>query len=265
MTPQEKLLATALAEVGYIGHKSAEQLDSPTANGGGKYTKYARDLDAPKTFYNGPKQGFDWCDCFVDWCFVKTFGRELAQRMIFQPDRSAGAGTGYSLGYYKAKGRLFMTPHPGDQIFFGDAKSTWHTGIVTRVTGGTVCTVEGNAGSPLGVHEFRYQIGNKIIKGYGRPDWSLAGGATTVTVPGASTPAAPPAATQTPSVKVGDIVEFTGTQHYSSANGNTSFLCKPGKAKITHIAKGKHPYHLERVAGGTATVYGWVDEKDIKV
>ncbi len=250
MTPIERLIATAQDEVGYIGHKSAAQLDSPTTNGGGKYNKYARDLDALKTFYNGPKQGFDWCDVFVDWCFYKTFGKELALKLTGQPLRSAGAGTGYSLVYYKARNRFFSTPQAGDQIYFGDAKSTWHTGIVTRVTGGTICTVEGNAGKPLGVHAFRYRIGDKIIKGYGRPNWELASDG--ITVPG-------------PGLKVGDVVEFIGTCHFSSANSSTSFPCKPGKAKITHVARGKHPYHLEKVKGSTATVYGWVDEKDIRL
>jgi len=173
MTPQERLVATAAAQAGYLGKKSNDQLDSFTANSGGKFTKYARDLDALGDFYNGPKQGFDWCDVFVDWCFVQTFGRALAQKLTGQPDRSAGAGTGYSLGYYKAKGRLFSTPQVGDQIFFGDAKSTWHTGIVTAVSGGMVSTVEGNTGLPLGVHTFRYPLGSGSIKGYGRPDWSL--------------------------------------------------------------------------------------------
>lgn len=173
MTPQERLVATAVDQVGYIGKKSNAQLDNFKGNPGGKFNKYARDLDALKTFYNGPKQGFDWCDIFVDWCFVQTFGRELAQKLTFQPDRSAGAGTGYSLGYYRAKGHFFTSPQVGDQIFFGDAKSTWHTGIVTGVSGGKVTTVEGNAGKPLGVHEFKYNLGLGIIKGYGRPDWAL--------------------------------------------------------------------------------------------
>mgnify|MGYP002264999694 CR=1 FL=1 len=40
--------------------------------------------------------------------------------------------------------------------------------------------------------------------------------------------------------------------------------CKPGKAKVTVIAKGaKHPYHLVKEAGGGSTVYGWVDAADI--
>jgi len=257
MTPQERLIATAQAQVGYIGKKNNAQLDTPTANGGGKFNKYARDLDALGNFYNGPKQGFGWCDIFVDWCFVQTFGRALGQKMLGQPDRSAGAGTGYSLGYYKAKGRLFSTPQPGDQIFFGDSRSTWHTGIVTAVTGGTVTTVEGNSGSPLGVHQFRYQIGSKTIKGYGRPDWALAGGTATQPQDTVTQPA-------TTAPKVGDIVDFTGSCHYSSANGVTSFPCKPGKAQVTRKIPGaKHPYHLIHTGAG-CTVYGWVDEKDVK-
>lgn len=59
--------------------------------------------------------------------------------------------------------------------------------------------------------------------------------------------------------KVGDIVNFTGNTHYSSSNSDRAVSCKPGKAKITQTYKGKHPYHLVRISGGGATVYGWVD------
>lgn len=174
MTPQERLIATAEDQVGYLGKKSNAQLDDFRANAGGKWNKYARDLDALGDFYNGKKNGYDWCDVLVDWCFVKTFGRELAQKLLCQPDRSLGAGTGYSLNYFKQMGRLFTSPQPGDQIFFGDSRSTWHTGLVAKVAGGFVHTVEGNAGNPSAVRACRYTIGGKIIKGYGRPDWSLA-------------------------------------------------------------------------------------------
>lgn len=174
MTAQERLIAAAKAELGYVGKKSNAQLDDPTANTPGLYNKFARDLDALGDFYNGRKNGYDWCDVFVDWCFVTTFGRDLAQKLLCQPDRSLGAGTGYSLNYYKQKGRFFNgTPQPGDQIFFGDSKSTWHTGIVVQAESGFVHTVEGNAGNPSAVRACRYTIGGKIIKGYGRPDWSL--------------------------------------------------------------------------------------------
>lgn len=74
--------------------------------------------------------------------------------------------------------------------------------------------------------------------------------------------------TETPAtggtLAVGDVVTFTGTKHYTSSNASNGKACKGGKAKITAIAeKGKHPYHLIRVAGGGATVYGWVDTADI--
>lgn len=271
MTPQERLTGTALAQVGYLGKRSSAQLDSSTGNGGGKYNKFARDLDALKSFYNGPKQGFDWCDVFVDWCFVQTFGRALAQKLLCQPDRSCGAGTAYSLNYYKRRGQFHTAdPQPGDQIFFGDAGHTWHTGIVTDVSSGSVSTVEGNAGSPLGVHKFRYPLTYKAIKGYGRPDWTLAADAQTApgenvpssgtasggTVPGSGTTSAAPV------LQIGDVVDFRGTRHYGSSDAARASACRPGAAQVTAVsARAKHPYHL--VGTGTCTVYGWVDAGDI--
>ena len=68
------------------------------------------------------------------------------------------------------------------------------------------------------------------------------------------------------SLKVGDVVTFSGSKHYTSAAGSTGSTCKPGKAKITAIAKGKaHPYHLIAVPGGGSTVYGWVDASTVSV
>ena len=65
--------------------------------------------------------------------------------------------------------------------------------------------------------------------------------------------------------KVGDIVNFTGKTHYKSAKAAIGVSCKAGEAKVTAISKGSnHPYHLIRVVGGTATVYGWVDAVDVK-
>ena len=173
MSPQERLIAAAEAQVGYLGKRSNAQLDDFKANAGGNYNRFARDLDALGDFYNGRKNGYDWCDVFVDWCFVTAFGRELGQKLLGQPDRSLGAGTAYSLGYYRARGQLHAAPQPGDQIFFGDEKSTWHTGIVTKAADGYVYTVEGNAGEPSAVRACRYAVGGKTIKGYGRPDWTL--------------------------------------------------------------------------------------------
>lgn len=61
---------------------------------------------------------------------------------------------------------------------------------------------------------------------------------------------------------IGDTVIYNGSVHYSNANSAQGIACKGGKAKITNIyrlGKSKHPYHLVRVSGSGATVYGWVD------
>ncbi len=64
--------------------------------------------------------------------------------------------------------------------------------------------------------------------------------------------------------KVGDIVKFTGSKHYESANATNGVSCKAGKAKVTAVSKGaKHPYHLIAVSGSGSTVYGWVDEAKV--
>lgn len=173
MKPWDRVIALAEDQVGYMGKKTNNNLDDFKSNPGGLYNKYARDIDKLGDFYNGKKNGYDWCDVFVDWLFITCFGREIGQKLLCQPNRSLGAGTGYSMNYYKQKGQLHSTPKPGDQIFFGDAASTWHTGLVVKVAGGYVHTIEGNAGNPSAVRASRYVLGGKTIKGYGRPDWSL--------------------------------------------------------------------------------------------
>ncbi len=182
MTPSEKLVATAQAEVGYLEKATNAKLDDPTANAGSKnFTKYARDLDR-WGIYNGRKNGYAWCDVFADWCFLTTFGVELGLKLLCQEKGSCGAGVKYSAQYYQRAGRFMGTPQPGDQIFFfgADGKSWAHTGIVTEVRDGRVYTVEGNTSGASGVVangggvcRKSYALTDKRIAGYGRPDWSL--------------------------------------------------------------------------------------------
>ena len=71
----KQLVSIAEAEIGYHEKASNANLDSKTDNSGkGNYTKYSKDL-FKAGYYNGNKQGFDWCDQFVDWCFFKLCGR----------------------------------------------------------------------------------------------------------------------------------------------------------------------------------------------
>lgn len=73
-----------------------------------------------------------------------------------------------------------------------------------------------------------------------------------------------PAADKPDDIKVGDLVDFTGSTHYASSDGASGVAAKPGKAKVTIIKPGAaHPYHLINDGTGS-TVFGWVNSEDIK-
>lgn len=184
---RQKVIDVALNEVGYLEKASNSQLDSKTANAGyGNWTKYARDLDKIPSFYNGKKNGYAYCDIFFDWCFVTAYGVENAKKLLCQPDNSAGAGCTFSAQYYKNAGRFYKTPQVGDQIFFGNASECTHTGLVYKVDGSKVYTVEGNTSGASGeiangggVCKKSYSLSYNRIVGYGRPNY--ADGYTTKT------------------------------------------------------------------------------------
>ena len=177
MSELQKVIDIALNEVGYIEKASNKNLDSKTGNAGNNnYNKYARDLDNISGFYNGKKNGYDWCDVFVDWCFVQAFGVERALELLCQPRKSTGAGCYFSRGFYKAKGQLHATPKVGDQIFFGEGDDIYHTGLVYKVDKTKVYTIEGNtskdgSGYANVVAKKSYRIGVSYIAGYGRPNY----------------------------------------------------------------------------------------------
>ena len=172
---KQKVLDLARSEIGYHEKASNNQLNDPSANSGGaNWTKYAEYLDSFAGFYNGPKNGYAWCDVFVDYLFVKSFGFDIGRKMLCQPMSSMGAGCLYSAQYYKQAGRWRTNaPQAGDQIFFSYSAGEYsHTGIVEQVNGDTVTTIEGNTSDSVGRRY--YNIGNRQIAGYGRPDWGLA-------------------------------------------------------------------------------------------
>ena len=118
-------------------------------------------------------------------------------------------------------------------------------------------TIEGNTSNKCARRS--YALNSAKIVGYGRPKYDGAGTTTPVT------PTKPSAGGQTSGAdyKIGDIVQFNGKTHYVSSQAMNGVPCKPGKAKVTSIAKGaKHPYHLVNQGGG-CTVYGWVNAADI--
>ena len=182
MSEVSKLIEIALAQVGYIEKASNSNLDSKTENAGNKnYTKYARDLDNISGFYNTKKNGYDWCDIFVDWCFVQAFGKQRALELLNQPEKSCGAGCSFSMNYYKNKGQVYNTPKKGDQIFLKNGTSIYHTGLVYDVDDTRVYTIEGNT-KPTNevvanggmVCKKSYPLNANYIAGYGRPKYNVS-------------------------------------------------------------------------------------------
>lgn len=141
-----------------------------------------------------------------------------------------------------------------------------HIGIVTQVNGTSSFTVtEGNmSGGKVGTRTM--QVNGKYIRGFICPDFDTIAKKIGGTSGGSTTPAPaqPQPSTQAASGhKVGDVVNFTGNKHYTSAAATSSKAAKPGPAKVTAISAGaKHPYHLVHT-DNTSNVYGWVDAGDI--
>ena len=168
-----QLVEIAEAEIGYHEKASNSNLDNKTANSGNKnFTKYGRDL-FNAGFFNGNKNGFDWCAQFPTWCVWKLTGKNKKKtEYILCVGGDLSAGCGFALKYYKQVGRFDKTPKVGDQIFFkynlNDASYTAdHTGIVVRVTDKLIETIEGNSGNE--VKRKAYQRTDKTIIGYGHP------------------------------------------------------------------------------------------------
>ena len=163
-----ELIKIAKAEIGYKEKASNSQLDDKTANAGSaNYTKYARDLKNAG-YYNGNKNGYAWCDVFVDWCFYMAAGKDAkeAQRVECQTG-DCGAGCTYSKRYYSAQGRCDKNPKVGDQVFFTSNGSISHTGIVYEVSGSTIKTIEGNSSDQVSTRS--YSLSNSYVDSFGHP------------------------------------------------------------------------------------------------
>ena len=170
MSSADRVIAIALAEVGYREKASNSDLDDPQANAGsGNWTKYARDL-AAAGYYNGDKSACPWCECFVDWCFWKAFGPD-GQRIQCQTG-DLGAACIYSMQYYRQQGRCDQNPKAGDQVFFYAGGTVGHTGVVVEVSESSITVVEGNSSDR--VQKLSYPRSSGSIAGYGHPWYEKA-------------------------------------------------------------------------------------------
>jgi hypothetical protein len=167
MNNVDKVIKIAKEEVGYLEKKSNKDLDSKTANAGSaNYTKYGRDMHALQP--SNMDYPAAWCDCFVDWCFYKAFGADLARKVL------CGDFDDYtvnSANYYKRAGRWTKTAKRGYQVFFQNGGMICHTGLALNVSGGKVYTIEGNKNNRVCRRE--YSLNDSSIAGYGMPKYDL--------------------------------------------------------------------------------------------
>lgn len=169
----DKVLTIACAEEGYHEKASASNLDSKTANAGSNnYTKYGKEMHALQP--SNMDYPAAWCDLFVDWCFYKAFGAELARKIL------CGTFDDYTINsanYYKKAGRWTLTARRGYQIFFQNRSGICHTGLVLNISEGRVYTIEGNKDNQ--VKKMSYALNDGYIAGYGMPKYELAVGKET--------------------------------------------------------------------------------------
>lgn len=187
MCNPDKVIQVATNEIGYLEKKSNSQLDSKTANAGkNNYTKYNRDymawdkqgvIDIPNGSIN-----MEWCAAFVSWIFVIAFGLKAAAALLcgglhcYTP---TGASRFKKAGRYIKRGE--GKPQKGDVVFFFSSTKgrIGHVGIVYKVSGNYVYTIEGNTSGAStlvtnggGVKKKSYKLTSTYIDGYGRPDYA---------------------------------------------------------------------------------------------
>ena len=109
----------------------------------------------------------EWCAIFVSWCANQCGYIDAGIVPKF-------AGCGVGVQWFQNRGQWLpgsATPEPGMLIFFqwygSDSSIADHVGIVEKVEGGRIYTIEGNANDQ--VRQNSYPIGYGEIKGYGVP------------------------------------------------------------------------------------------------
>lgn len=126
-------------------------------------------------------------------------------------------------------------PSPGDYIFYDwqdganyattdNTGAADHIGIVEKVSGSTITVIEGNMSNAVGRRTLK--VNGRYIRGYGVPKYS----SKTSSTPDSST--GPATSTPSPgSYKVGDVVEFTGSKHYTAQMRPAARSASPARPK----------------------------------
>ncbi len=116
---------------------------------------------------SGPS--YPWCATFVSWVFAKVDPGLITK----------SASCAFMGNAFKAKKQWYTIPRVGDVVFYkfsGSSRWTNHTGIVIKVEGRQITTIEGNtaAGNDANGGQVQIRTRTKGIVGYGRPDYEDA-------------------------------------------------------------------------------------------
>jgi hypothetical protein len=115
-----------------------------------------------------------WCAAFASACAIEEFGAKSAANM-FPIDYNCGT----IISKAKKRGMWHESntyrPSPGDWIIFtwsGSQSGADHVGVVVKVSGSTIYTVEGNKSTTSQVGQRTFPIGWRYIRGYVVPKYS---------------------------------------------------------------------------------------------
>ncbi|MBR6301323.1 CHAP domain-containing protein [bacterium] len=162
-TPFYKVAMDYISSVGRKVKNTAVKVYSSISNFGSSmvskaksYLGYNEANGSYKLFTNGRVEA--WCADFVSYCARQCGVKDFNFRSVQQ-----------ILDWGRKNNRFSKTPKVGDAIIFKgwDAKRgryASHTGIVSRVEGGKVYTVEGNTSDK--VAERYYSLNDSTITGY---------------------------------------------------------------------------------------------------
>lgn len=133
--------------------------EPPGSNNGKKVTEYLNTI--------GLDGGYFWCAAFVYWCFNKASDKLGRKNPLYR--------TGHCMTHWnKTPGKKILTAQaltkpslikPGQIFIINTGGASGHTGMIERVEGGFIHTIEGNsdpAGGRNGIGVFRNT--RKILK-----------------------------------------------------------------------------------------------------
>ncbi len=146
-TLQAAILDTAISQIGV-------QEVPKGSNAGPEVEKYLRSV--------GLGKGYSWCMAFVYWCAVQASLRTGLPNALKR--------TGGVMDQFNSRPALRVSaPQPGDVFIMDYGKGLGHTGIVEKVVGTTIHTIEGNTndeGSREGYEVCRRKRSAASIKSY---------------------------------------------------------------------------------------------------